>query len=381
MLRRSQRALVLGVLAIRATFCVQLVLAIPVGVNRSTGTEIFLLAVTLMLAETAWFAAALRRSGRFTPRLATADVLSVGVVVAFEPLYSSADDRVGTWVGWAFAAGAVGAISAGAGYYRLGHALTAATALSVVYLAVSVGAATQSGLLNTALINAVALVGYACAAWLARRFVYELATTADEARAAAETAARRAELERQRNLLHDQATILSLLSQQDVHAATADALRDQAAAAALRVRAFLADERTDSAERRPDGCARLVDVVVDAAAEFQDLDITLNVDLVRDTTLEPDRANALQAGLRTLLHNVRRHATATSVTVHADVLAGERWELTVVDDGVGFDPARTERGFGLRVQAGETLLAHGFDVSVDSYPGEGTRVTICGGQS
>jgi len=56
---------------------------------------------------------------------------------------------------------------------------------------------------------------------------------------------------------------------------------------------------------------------------------------------------ALVEALATLLHNVRRYALAQEVVVHVE-RDEVSWELVVRDDGVGFDPAQTSLGYGLR---------------------------------
>ncbi|MGH9104785.1 MAG: sensor histidine kinase, partial [Acidimicrobiales bacterium] len=72
------------------------------------------------------------------------------------------------------------------------------------------------------------------------------------------------------------------------------------------------------------------------------------------------------------LVNVGRHSGAASASVRLVFAAGTA-TLTVVDDGVGFDPSRV--GFGLsqlRARAGEL----GGAVEVGSAPGEGTVVRV-----
>jgi two-component system nitrate/nitrite sensor histidine kinase NarX len=78
------------------------------------------------------------------------------------------------------------------------------------------------------------------------------------------------------------------------------------------------------------------------------------------------------------LANVRKHARATSVRV-AVQRRGGRVVASVADDGVGFDPERRGRigipRFGLSVMR-ERTESIGGSLSVNSRPGEGTRVTV-----
>lgn len=376
---RAERTLAIGVMAVRATFLVQLTLSLGDGLSRSPQPAVFAAVSAAMIVESLLFGLALWRQQAVRPRTVAVDVVLVAAVVALEPLFSSPADRVGTWTAWGFAAVTVAGLSAGAGLRRGLLVAVAALLLSGVYLAVSLPATWGRGMTTTALVNSVAILGFAAAAWVFVRFVRELALLADEARAEAVAAARNAELERQRMLLHDQATVLNWLSHTGLDPAMELALRDQAGRASQQIRAFLAAEPAPAhTVTGPEDQLLLRDVVATVAGEFHDLPLTLNVDLVRDQRLDMAVAAALAAALNTLLHNVRRHAQATSVVIHGDQLTDARWELTVQDDGVGFDPAAARRGYGLRVQAGEALGAAGLGVAVDSGIGEGTRVAITG---
>jgi signal transduction histidine kinase len=73
------------------------------------------------------------------------------------------------------------------------------------------------------------------------------------------------------------------------------------------------------------------------------------------------------------LSNVRKHARARSAVVrlgyHPDAV-----RLEVSDDGAGFDPASVSGGFGLRGMRAR-VAEEGGTLTVDSAPGEGTRVS------
>lgn len=76
------------------------------------------------------------------------------------------------------------------------------------------------------------------------------------------------------------------------------------------------------------------------------------------------------------LNNIAKHAGARQVTIALNN-TGARLELTICDDGRGFDPAvvRQQPGFGL-LGMRERVLALGGSVYIKSAPGEGTRVLI-----
>jgi len=74
------------------------------------------------------------------------------------------------------------------------------------------------------------------------------------------------------------------------------------------------------------------------------------------------------------LNNVLKHAAAASVTVQIQV-DDRGIELTVVDDGVGFDDAGDTGGLGLTSMSER---AQGLDatLTIQSGPGEGTKVNV-----
>ncbi|MCL1840863.1 MAG: hypothetical protein FWF75_03805, partial [Propionibacteriaceae bacterium] len=83
----------------------------------------------------------------------------------------------------------------------------------------------------------------------------------------------------------------------------------------------------------------------------------------------------LRSALISLLYNVQFHAHATEVVVHTDCQNG-RWEVSVCDDGTGFDPQNTTYGFGLQSQVLDSAHQAGMTVHITSHPGEGTCVYI-----
>ena len=90
--------------------------------------------------------------------------------------------------------------------------------------------------------------------------------------------------------------------------------------------------------------------------------------------LDNDAALALLRVVQEALHNVARHSQATSVTVR---LRGvhHALELTISDDGIGFDAAkaRSARGLGL-VSMRERMHLIGGHFEISSQPEEGTRI-------
>jgi signal transduction histidine kinase len=83
-------------------------------------------------------------------------------------------------------------------------------------------------------------------------------------------------------------------------------------------------------------------------------------------------------GTRELLMNAVKHAQATRATVTVRG-SDEGIELTVADDGRGFDVGRLTAdgasGFGL-FSIRDRLPHLGGELAIDSAPGQGTRVTL-----
>jgi signal transduction histidine kinase len=73
------------------------------------------------------------------------------------------------------------------------------------------------------------------------------------------------------------------------------------------------------------------------------------------------------------LANVRKHADARSAAVRLDY-DPDAIRLEVSDDGAGFDPARVNRGYGLRGMRARVAEAGG-TLTVRSAPGAGTHVS------
>ncbi|MEM6456948.1 MAG: GAF domain-containing sensor histidine kinase, partial [Acidobacteriota bacterium] len=109
-------------------------------------------------------------------------------------------------------------------------------------------------------------------------------------------------------------------------------------------------------------------------------DLAVTLDLPAQLPeLDPSVALQLLRIVQEALANVRKHARATRVAIGAEARTGGL-ALTVVDDGVGFDPAQLalHRGrprFGLAILR-ERAEAIGAQLDVRSQPGAGTTVAV-----
>lgn len=97
-------------------------------------------------------------------------------------------------------------------------------------------------------------------------------------------------------------------------------------------------------------------------------------DIARSKSIPPDARRHLYLMCREMLHNVVRHAGASHVDIKM-VGTKSGLELTVSDDGLGFDPEKRFSGNGLHMLR-TRAEAIGGTLDVWSRPGEGTRLTI-----
>jgi signal transduction histidine kinase len=207
----------------------------------------------------------------------------------------------------------------------------------------------------------------------AGRSMRRLGDRTDAARAATAEEARRDEFQRHRLLLHDQASLLTMLAGVNLPPALHTAAQEQARAAANTIKAFINDPHHAEAERP----MTLDGIVHEVIQEFLDLPIVAVTSLAAIECVSTRHATAVRAALRTALYNVRHHADAQHVVIHADHPAGtDTWELSVRDDGRGFDMATTTLGFGLRTQVIDELRAIDVQATVTSYPGDGTTIVM-----
>jgi signal transduction histidine kinase len=90
--------------------------------------------------------------------------------------------------------------------------------------------------------------------------------------------------------------------------------------------------------------------------------------------LPPGTQQNLFRAAQEALANIGRHARATHVTVRLDTI-GNDLELTITDDGAGFDPLSTHAGMGLRNMSARAEEMGG-SFRLTSGPGEGTMVRL-----
>lgn len=222
--------------------------------------------------------------------------------------------------------------------------------------------------------DALTIPGYAIVVTLLVSYLRALARDADQSRVEAVAATRARELQRYQLAVHDASSVLRLLSDTRTPAAVLPGLRQQGHREANRLRRYLRGQ----SPRSVDGTnPTLGDMLSTAMTGFDDLPLEPAIELGAQVVLREHVWTATARAVMTVLHNVRLHAQATQVVIHADT-DGRTWEVVVSDDGVGFDQTTQALGFGLGTQVQRTLEDLDIAVTIVSAPGRGTSVTMVG---
>lgn len=151
------------------------------------------------------------------------------------------------------------------------------------------------------------------------------------------------------------------------------------AAATRLARESLTEARRSVEALRPEPleCGRLSEALAGVAERWS----VLNGIPVQVTTtgtarlIEPEAEFALLRAAQEALANVAKHAHARRVGLTISYMENEV-AVDVRDDGVGFDPAMPDRGFGL-VAMRQRIAALSGALQVESEPGGGTAISAC----
>jgi signal transduction histidine kinase len=101
--------------------------------------------------------------------------------------------------------------------------------------------------------------------------------------------------------------------------------------------------------------------------------VDTRIELEGEQHLGRDAQSAIYRIVQEALSNAVKHSQAQHVTLTVEQLS-DRLQITVQDDGLGFDPAAVSEGFGLTGMRERALLLGG-ELSVTSADGGPTRVT------
>ena len=144
-----------------------------------------------------------------------------------------------------------------------------------------------------------------------------------------------------------------------------------------RVEDLVAAMRSVVAELRPPaldgGLAAALEWLVAAFERHADLPCDAQIDDCA-TLLSPDAAVMVFRIAQESLNNVRRHAQATRASLRL-ARTGQDCELTIDDDGIGFDPSARTSGYGI-LGMEERAIALGGALAITSAVGEGCTVRL-----
>lgn len=172
--------------------------------------------------------------------------------------------------------------------------------------------------------------------------------------------------------------IEKLLARHEVEAARAQMADVQLATQEVynRVRQTIYDLRASAGDDW-----RLADALARYAADFQDeTGVAVELKIEGDTeALDVEEAFHLFRIVQEAMFNVRRHAECSTVRLSLYVGAGGECRLEIADDGKGFEVDAVEGAsgghFGLVMMQERSKLI-GAEFSVESAPGQGTRIRV-----
>lgn len=371
-----ERALALAVAGLRIGTLVQMAPALGAGLTVSQRPNLYAVSWGLAAAMALTVSVvALIRQHPVGPRLFAVDAVVAAGLLVLGDLCVPPDMRVGTWVGfqpaYALSVVASGAVIRAAWWWLGG--VTAVVAADLYYRALhveQVGASTAVG-------NILTYVVLAAVTRVAVRYIRRVAADGDLARAEAAELGRREEEHRAQLAIHNGAAVMRLLADPDLDDDVRDGLRREADIEVRRMRSYLQGGQQPGSDPQ-DLASRLRST----AQRFGDLPLTVTVDLAEGVPLDGERAAALDHAVAALLLNVREHADAGTVVLHADSepAAGGviRWTVTLHDDGSGFDADPSRWGVGLREVSHAQLRRHDVTFELSSTPGRGSTAVLTG---
>jgi PAS domain S-box-containing protein len=125
------------------------------------------------------------------------------------------------------------------------------------------------------------------------------------------------------------------------------------------------------------GNLRLSDSIKELINSFPNIDdvkITITYSGIEETEVDQYVHLALYRILQEHLTNITKHAAANTIAVTLDY-AEDRLLMEVVDDGVGFDPAKKSGGIGIQNMKTRAESTGG-TFELQSAPDEGTTLTV-----
>jgi len=360
---------------LRAGVVIQMLVS---GVTLIIQDQMPLGSLVMLVVAVGWsiglFAALIRR-GSFAQAPLWWGVVDLGVAAAsliVTSLVLPKDWLVGTWHAWQYGYVSVIVPTIAAWMWSRAKSMIFGVGIAVIYVATVLPG--NESIAVTVVVNSLALITFAVVTTILLPAAREIARTSDLNKERGIQLAIQLEQAKYKFHIHNVTGLLVQLAHDDTPPQILPALRTQAIQEANRLRhdVLMSPENNTSDEIRTLG-----DVVSASVVGFGQLPIEVRTALARDMPLTSEEALVVQSALISLLYNVQFHAQASEVVVHADCV-GDIWEVSVCDDGIGFDPRTTPYGFGLQSQVLDSAQRMGMTVEITSAPGEGTCVVIRG---
>jgi len=279
---------------------------------------------------------------------------------------------VGSWHGWAYSYTALVSSTVPGWLQSRNKCIGVAVGIAAIYLTTALPGNLDSFM--TPATNSISYIVFITCGAIMCPAVRRMAAVSDENRDRALQLTAALEQAKYQFHIHNVTGLMAQLIRDDTPQEILPLLREQASQEVNRLR----HDILSSGEVAPTSSVKTVDQVVNSSlAGFGELPIEARTALGRDVRLNSDEALVLESALISLLYNVQFHAQASEVVVHADS-GDDFWEVSVCDNGVGFDPSTTSYGFGLQSQVVDSASNKGMTVEITSHPGEGTCVVIRG---
>ncbi len=371
----AERSLILAAAFVRLTAVIQSALSLPMIMKAADTPLATLLIALAFIAESTLVTVAAAIRGTVPPgRQALLDA-GFGLFILVHPAIWWTSGHVGSWSQWQFAAGMSVACYVALSVNRPIQIAILSVSSAVAYLIGTLAPPTESEV-QSAFVNTVAFLCLVPAVFIVATYLRSLARHLNRARELnarlATDAAIAEERAAQRIVLHDTAGFLAMLGE-NADPDLDRILRAQAQSMSRELRRRVYTTNDQSRERT------LHEIVAATTAAYGDLPLAINTLLANERPLTTDAQATTASALRTLLDNIRQHANAGAVTIHATA-SDHEWALVVRDDGVGFD-ATAPMGFGLTEQVVGQCQLLGIEVTIDSEPGEGAVIELRGSGS
>lgn len=132
-------------------------------------------------------------------------------------------------------------------------------------------------------------------------------------------------------------------------------------------------DRAHEANQRAHDLADRLDMLINQTRWDSDREFTFDIDLPK--LLSPAIQHSIYRLLQEAISNIRRHSNASHVRIALQPRAGRVW-LQIEDDGCGFDADHTVEGnYGL-LGMRRRVERMGGTFTLQTAPGQGTRITI-----